>query len=512
MKAETHHNLPSTAKGHTHNTHTNPPQKFEWHEISPLNADPKRRRFDTPLLKGPKVPGNTIRGIKNAEVPKRYINWKLDLCLLVVSIVIFCLIILLKSRTAAIFSSSPVLISYTFFVTLFQVSRMVSALMYKHSYSLVTNGTRSEGRERAYLPYISFVIPCMNEERGIKNTIDMCYAAEYPKLLMEVIVINDGSTDGTLEKIMEAKEEHPDLVVIDWKENKGKRHGMAEGFNRAEGEIVIQLDSDSYIEPSFVRKFIEPFRNPEVGAISAHTDPTNKDQNWITKMETAYYFMSFRILKAAESTFHTVFCCSGCASAYRRSVVMPILDIWLNEMFLGKPITWGDDRALTNWVIRLGYRTLYASDVQAYTEVPSTLRQFIKQQIRWKKGWFVNSLFASKFIVKRNPFVAFTYFFPLTIVTLLTPFMAIRAFLYTPFTSGYEATIYYVLGVLLIASFILMFYRFFAPENKYWPYIFVWAAINMFVLSYLLLYALATIQNRSWGTRGAVGAQAPAST
>jgi len=276
---------------------------------------------------------------------------------------------------------------------------------------------------------------------------------------------------------------------------------MAEGFRRSTGEIVIQLDSDSYITPHTFRYFIEPFRNPAVGAVSAHTDPANPDENILTKMQTAYYFMSFRILKAAESTFHTVFCCSGCASAYRKSAVMPILDSWLEETFLGLPVTWGDDRAITNWVIKRGFKTVYTNKVQAYTIVPTKLRQFIKQQIRWKKGWFVNSIFASKFIVKREPFVAFTYFFPLMIVTFLTPFMAARAFFYTPIARSPDATLYYVLGVLLITTLIMIVYRFIARDNSYWPYLFVWATINTLILAYLLLFALITIQNRSWGTR-----------
>jgi hyaluronan synthase len=403
----------------------------------------------------------------------------------------------IKSKTIADFISDPYVLGYTFFVTLFQMSRMASSLLYRTSYRQAFPDTPHS----KYFPTISFVIPCMNEEKAIFTTIENCFKAEYPPDRLEVIVINDGSTDNTLSEIMRAKHKYPSLVVVDWEVNQGKRHGMAEGFRRAKGEIVIQLDSDSFIEPSTVREFVLPFQNPEIGAVSAHTDPLNPDENVLTKMQTAYYFMSFRILKAAESTFHTVFCCSGCASAYRKSIVLPVLDQWLGEKFLGLPVTWGDDRAITNHVIRLGYRTLYTDRVQAYTIVPNTFRQFFKQQVRWKKGWFVNSISASKFILKREPFVAITYFFPLIVVTLLTPFMAARAFLYTPIVNGVSATLYYVLGVLCITFLTMLLYRFFSPNNKYWPYLFLWATINMLVLSYLLFYALLTIQDRGWNTR-----------
>jgi len=217
-------------------------------------------------------------------------------------------------------------------------------------------------------------------------------------------------------------------------------------------------------------------------------------------MQAAYYFVSFSILKAAESTFFKVFCCSGCCSAYRKDIVLPIIDKWLKEKFLGLPVTWGDDRALTNWVLKLNYDTIYSEEVRAFTIVPSTFKKFLKQQIRWKKGWFVNSLFASRFIIKKDPFVAFTYFLPLIFVTLVTPFMATRSLIYNPLVKGLSP-MYYIVGVLLVSAAMTTYYRYLERENKYWPYVFVWSAINMFILSFILFYALITIQNRKWGTR-----------
>lgn len=411
------------------------------------------------------------------------------------------LLIFIKAKTVAIVTVDPWLVAYTSFVTLFQLSRLVTSLMYRASYKAALVDESPDLSHES--PKISFVIPCMNEENEIQNTISTCYAAHYPRHLLEVIVINDASTDSTQLKIFEMKDIHPDLQIVDWSQNRGKRHGMAEGFRRATGEIVIQLDSDSRIEPRDVPRLAELFRNPKVGAVSFHTDPANAEENLMTRLQAAYYFLSFRILKAAESTFRIVFCCSGCASAYRRSVVLPHLDEWLHERFLGKPVTWGDDRAITNRVIKAGYDTMYSDRVRAYTIVPDTLLKFLKQQIRWKKGWLVNSLFAARFIIKRDPFVAFTYFFPLMLVTILAPFMAARAFLYTPFVHGLSSTLFYAAGVLVIASLITVAYRRYSRDNRYWPYVVIWAIFNMFVLSYLLIVAVATIQNRSWGTRTA---------
>ena len=383
---------------------------------------------------------------------------------------------------------------YSVLVTGFELSRLLAAAFHSR--------TMRECYRAApdYEPFVSFVVPCMNEEKAIMHTIEKCFEAEYPSDRFEVIVINDGSTDGTYDVLERARHRFPQLTVVHWAQNRGKRHGMAEGFKRARGEIIIQLDSDSYIDPKTFRHLVEPFSSPDVGAVCAHADPANATRNVLTRMQAAYYFLSFRILKAAESSFMAVFCCSGCSSAYRRNVVMPVLDEWLAETFLGKPVTWGDDRALTNRVLKAGYKTIYTDRAQAYTICPENIRQLIKQQVRWKKGWFVNSVFATPFVVRRYPFVAFTYFIPLIVLTLLTPFVAIRALLYEPIVHG-TVPVYYLAGVFGMAALITIYYRYVRRANPYWGYVFVWSAFNMVVLSMVLFYALCTIQNRRWSTR-----------
>lgn len=409
-------------------------------------------------------------------------------------------IIVIKTKTAEQYKIHPALLLYTVFVTSFEMSRLVGALMFKRVERKLMDHIATINPGVAFEPRVSFVIPCKNEEASIQETIANCFRVKYPREKLEVIVINDGSTDGTRVKLFEAQAKTPALQIIDWEQNRGKRHAMAAGFRKATGDIVIQLDSDSWIDPNNFAAFLEPFRDPEIGAVCAHADPVNADTNWLTRMQAAYYFLSFRILKAAESTFMTVFCCSGCSSAYRRSILMPHIDEWESERFLGLPVTWGDDRALTNWVLRLNYRTIYTDRVQAFTICPDTFKKFLTQQVRWKKGWLVNSLFASKFIWKKHPFVAFTYFFPLILITIATPFVAIKALVVDPIMHN-TFPLFYFLGVLLVAGLITVYYRFVSRENKYWPYVMAWSTVNMFVLSFILIYAVGSIQNRKWGTR-----------
>ncbi len=450
-----------------------------------------------------------MNGIHSENIESGYSNLWLrrviyHLLLVVFGFVLLFFITLMKADGTREFGIEPLLFVYTIFVTTFQLSRLIAAMFYEHSYkgSVIAKFPLASGKNFGgkYEPNVTFVVPCKNEESVIAETLENCFKMDYPKEKIEVIAINDGSTDRTAEEINRVRERYENLYFINWEANRGKKHAMAEGFRVAKGEIVIQLDSDSFIDPKTFRNIIEPFNNPEIGAVSVHTDPRNADKNFLTKMQAAYYFMSFRILKAAESTFLTVFCCSGCSSAYRKKIVLPRINEWLGETFLGLPVTWGDDRALTSRIIKAGYRTIYTDRVKALTIVPEKFRQLIKQQIRWKKSWFVNAIYNSKFIWKTQPFVAFSYYFPLIAVSVLSPIMAARAIFWLP-TMHSALPLYHVAGLLLLAALFIAYYRFVAPENKYWMYFIPWTLFNLFVLSFLMFYAVVRINDRGWGTR-----------
>ena len=168
--------------------------------------------------------------------------------LILLGIIGLLLIIVVKSKSHKEFDALSPLLIYTVVITTFQLSRLGGAILYKRSKKFAP--FRYKDIERyGYEPTITFVIPCKNEEKAIENTVRKCFEANYPKEKIEVIVINDGSDDGTINVLNRLAPEYENLKIIDWKINRGKRHGMAEGFQRASGEIVVQLDSDSYIDP-----------------------------------------------------------------------------------------------------------------------------------------------------------------------------------------------------------------------------------------------------------------------
>ena len=259
-----------------------------------------------------------------------------------------------------------------------------------------------------YRPTVAIIVPAYNEP-DIAKTLVACLTVDYPKELIRVVVVDDKSTDETLWRINAVAEEYPELTVIPAPVNQGKRHAMATGIAAADDvEVYVFIDSDSQVTPDAVKTIVEYFGDPKVGAVAGHTDVANIGRNVLTRMQAMQYYIAFRIYKSAEALFGSVMCCSGCFSAYRRDAVAPVLDDWLDQTFLGQPSTFGDDRSLTNFVLHR-WRVLYAPDAQAYTNVPEHLKQFLRQQLRWKKSWLREIPRAARAVVHKNPIMVMMF-------------------------------------------------------------------------------------------------------
>lgn len=181
---------------------------------------------------------------------------------------------------------------------------------------------------------------------ALKKRLIASIPGGYPYDKLEVVAVNDGSTDNTLAEMMRAQGRHHSLVVVDFEDNKGKRHGMAAGAVLAKNDVLVFVDSDSFLLPGAIRKVVQGLVDPTVAAVSGHTDVENVAVNTLTKVQDVRYFVSYRVMKAAESLFGAVSCCPGCFSAYRKFLVLNVLDQWLNQRFLGRPATLVDGLCL----------------------------------------------------------------------------------------------------------------------------------------------------------------------
>jgi hyaluronan synthase len=255
---------------------------------------------------------------------------------------------------------------------------------------------------QADLPSVSVVIPAFNEGAMVEKAIESSALSDYPQEKLEILCVDDGSTDDTWEYVQRAAARHPGLVqTFRHSRNRGKRHALATGFDRARGEILVTMDSDSVIARDGLRHLVSPFADPRVGATTAKVRVYNKHQNFLTRMLAVRYIMAFEFFRASTSVFRTVMCCSGVLSAYRHSVVSRFQERWLEQEFLGQVCTYGDDRALTNFVLREGYDTVYQRTAEVQTLAPATLTKLARMLTRWHKSFIRESLIFSTFMLTR---------------------------------------------------------------------------------------------------------------
>lgn len=393
---------------------------------------------------------------------------------------------LTKDLTFATLSRDPLFALYSIAVVIYVLGRFFMSFFYRST------------PDRGHRPSVSVIIPAFNEEDGIIGTIASCLDVDYPKDLLEVIVVNDGSTDDTWERILQAKIRWPELYAVDLGRNYGKRGAMAEGIRRARGEVLCFVDSDSYLERDAVAAIVQPFTDRRVGAVVGHAEARNQSTNWITKMQQVRYYSAFRVIKGTESMLSgTVICASGCCAAYRRSTVMPILDGWEFQKFLGRPATFGDDRALTNRILQT-HRVVYQSTARAETVVPEKLRVFFRQQLRWKKSWLRESMQVLKYFWRKNPIAAiFTY------ASIAFPFMAPWVVVHAVggrFLGGEAGGLwFYIIGTYAMALLYSLYYAF--KKGSLWYHGMTFVALYMSVLVFQTYWGILTMRDTSWGTR-----------
>lgn len=403
------------------------------------------------------------------------------------------IVIIMKVLSWRSFFEDPFFAFYSTAVAFFILSRF--ALAYFYTPSPKEQGANAE-------PTVTFAVPSKNEGEHIRETILRMAVSDYPKEKFDIIAVNDGSTDDTLAEMEEAakigRAMGVTVTVVDWKQNRGKRAGMAECVRRSQNEVVLFVDSDSFIEPDTVRRLVRYFGDPKIGAIAGHAYVANAETNYLTKMQAVRYYVAFKAYKAAEALFGAVTCCSGCLAAYRRDALLPFIDAWENQRFLGAQCTYGDDRALTNFVLRAGYDAIFENDATARTFVPDNFRQFMRQQLRWKKSWLRESLLAGSYIWKRNVIMSVSFYLGF-LLPLLAPVIVIRALVWYPLAME-RFPWFYVSGITLMAVIYGLYYYGHTRDGK-WIYGVAFSVFYTLVLIWQLPYAIFSIRDGKWGTR-----------
>ncbi len=359
--------------------------------------------------------------------------------------------------------------------------------------------------DKNYYPHLTIIVPAYNEEKTIVETLKSCINSGYPQDKMEVITVNDGSNDldsdgqsRTLKLMYKTrdevlKEKGFKINVLDLGKNMGKREALVRGIEAAskKSEILVTVDSDSYVKKGAIHKLIQPFKNQQVGAVSGNTEIANIN-GFLTHLQHYMYWVSYTVFKASESFFGTVLCCPGCFSAFRKEDVHKVLHEFRNEDFCNV----SEDRNLTNLILNQDKEIIYNHDAIAKTNVPENLTHFIKQQYRWKISTIYENIFvATRFINRRHPFIILNFY--ISFILIFSWGIAAMYALVSQIMGG--ATPWVVLFWLTCMPVFPLYWAWKEKKIQNFAYGFLSLYIWIFLIDHLNYLAFANLQTKKWG-------------
>jgi peptidoglycan-N-acetylglucosamine deacetylase len=223
-------------------------------------------------------------------------------------------------------------------------------------------------------PPVTVLIPAFNEETTILRCVESVFASDYPDL--RVIVIDDGSTDHTYDKVIEVAERDPRLCVIH-EPNGGKWKALDTAYRVLVTDIVVAIDADSMVARSAISQLVRHFEDPEIGAVAGRVQVGNR-RGLLTRLQALEYLTAQNIDRRAFETLNAMPVVPGAIGAWRTDAVIAA------GLYSSQTVT--EDADLTVSVIRAGYRVVYEPAALAVTEAPERVGAFLTQRLRWSFG------------------------------------------------------------------------------------------------------------------------------
>ncbi len=223
-----------------------------------------------------------------------------------------------------------------------------------------------------FTPPVSVVVPAYNESAGIAAAVRSIAVSDYFEF--EVIVVDDGSTDGTaaiVERLQLAR------VRVLTQANGGKATALNTGIAQARHDVVVLVDADTVLEPATLRHLVQPLRDPDVGAVSGNAKVGNP-RGLLGRWQQIEYVISCSVERRMFDVLECMPCVPGAVGAYRREAITSVGGLSRQTL--------AEDTDLTMAVQRAGWKVRYQADARAWTEVPTTLRDLWRQRYRWSYG------------------------------------------------------------------------------------------------------------------------------
>jgi cellulose synthase/poly-beta-1,6-N-acetylglucosamine synthase-like glycosyltransferase/peptidoglycan/xylan/chitin deacetylase (PgdA/CDA1 family) len=231
---------------------------------------------------------------------------------------------------------------------------------------------RRQPQPAGFEPPVSIVVPAFNEAAGVERAVRSLAASDYPEF--EVVVVDDGSTDGTGELVDALR---LDRVQVLRETNRGKAAALNTGIAATRHELIAAVDADTLFEPGTLQRLVRPFADPKVGAVAGNTKVGNR-QSMLGRWQHIDYVTGFNLDRRLYDVLDCMPTVPGAIGAFRRSAF---------EQAGGfSSATLAEDTDLTIALGRRGWKVVYAEDARAFTETPGTVGGLWRQRYRWSFG------------------------------------------------------------------------------------------------------------------------------
>ncbi len=222
-------------------------------------------------------------------------------------------------------------------------------------------------------PKVAVIIPAFEEQDTIANCIESVLASRYRNL--EIVVVNDGSMDNTLNEILKFKHKPNVRVII--QPNQGKWAALNRALIGTDADIAVCIDADTQMEADAVEQLVQHFADPKIGAVAGKVTVGNKT-NLLTRLQALEYVVAQNFERLAFDSINGILVVPGALGAWRVSALKKA------GLFCDDTLT--EDSDLTMAINRAGYRIVYEERAVAQTEAPEGLRGLMTQRLRWSLG------------------------------------------------------------------------------------------------------------------------------
>lgn len=235
-------------------------------------------------------------------------------------------------------------------------------------------GRPSEPLPMNVTPRVSVLVPAYNEERRVRETVDACLALDYPDF--EVVVVDDGSTDGTVAAVQPYVD--AGLVRLVRKtRNEGKAMALNDAIACLNGELLLVVDADACPEPQALRHLVPHFESARVGAVTGNPRVVER-HSLLTKLQVLEFTSIISLLRRAQRVWGRILTVSGVVTMFRVSAVV--------DVGLFSPDMATEDIDMTWKLEKRFYDVRYEPGAMVWMRVPTNLRTLVRQRRRWALG------------------------------------------------------------------------------------------------------------------------------